>query len=656
MITTSAAYKLAIKDTVRKFVSKVQIVWTDAKTDPTITVSSNDDNYGMSVTKDKQVSDGLELSTHKWFHLDGVCKLDGTYYIAPNDTEAVTHQIGWWGATRCNSSAIWTSPKTLTVAFTARPVVTLMVTGDQIYNEYPVDFAINVYGTGSVLKHSETVVGNTLLNWTKSISLVGDAIRMELTITKWSAANRVAKILEFYTSIVTEYNSDDIVSLNLLEEREISDGTLPAGNISSNELDLSLQNIWMLQNGIKVYDPFSYNNLSSLLDNVLKINRKIMAWIGLVLPGGTVEYLKLGTFWSGDWIVEETGTTVSTSAQDRMSLLQKDDFVQSETYSYVTLYALLEIVLNAAKTNVVRLSDLVWDIDTELTEFIVPLAYFPKQSYFTCIKQIVEACMGQAYMNRDDVLIVTGPSYTGNETAYSITKDDYFKRTQPSKSEEFKNSVRIPYTVYALKDADETTAQIEATEVFKSESVFLEINEERTFDVEYNTNPVSAPYTGYFSEESSQSGIIVSEEYYACHATITIKNTGAIADYFIICISGMAYEIKDEEVIQTDENSILEFGKLHYDYSSCNQLIQTKAVANKIATALLDSFSIWRKDTNLQWRGDLSVELGDVVRVPEYEGHGNSVEGDFLVVKNKLDFNGALQGTTDGRKVVLSGS
>jgi hypothetical protein len=78
------------------------------------------------------------------------------------------------------------------------------------------------------------------------------------------------------------------------------------------------------------------------------------------------------------------------------------------------LKTLAETVLTDAKAKVLILSDMTWNIDVELDDFIIPIAYFPRQDYFKCLKQIAEACRGQVFMSRSDVLTITGPSFAGN--------------------------------------------------------------------------------------------------------------------------------------------------------------------------------------------------------------------------------------------------
>jgi hypothetical protein len=409
MLPVSVEFETAIKATTRRFVPRVEVTWTDPTIDPTIDADATDKNY---TSYPVQVADLQTLPSYKYFHLDGICKFDGSYHIAPALSEIATVQMGYWGATACNGSAQWSAPyPTIIVDFAARPITSLVVVGDSQYNEYPVDFDIEIYNAADVLIYSVAVTGNTRLNWNLSVSEenINDATYMKLILKKWSLANRVAKILEFYTSLAETYTGDEVVSMNLLEEREVSDGSIPIGNISANELDLSLQNIRIIKDGESIVDPFFPSNPNTYLQNVIKKNRKIRAWIGLYLPDDSVEYLSLGTFWSGDWNANDQDSTIQTSARDRMELLRNAICSTLPLYENISLYDLAENLLNNAKSDI-PMPDLIWEIDIELQSFMVPYGYFPRQDYFKCIKDLVTACMGVAYMSRDDVLIINGPS------------------------------------------------------------------------------------------------------------------------------------------------------------------------------------------------------------------------------------------------------
>src|SRR5690606_34478445 len=124
--------------------------------------------------------------------------------------------------------------------------------------------------SNETLLYTETVTDNTDIFWSTDIERVNEITKMELVITKWSHANRQVKILEFFTSIQETYEGDDILLIHLLEEREVSQGSLPVGNISANEIDIRLYN---------KNRKFDAGNRQSPLYQLLKPNRRIKAWL-----------------------------------------------------------------------------------------------------------------------------------------------------------------------------------------------------------------------------------------------------------------------------------------------------------------------------------------------------------------------------------------
>jgi hypothetical protein len=411
MISVSPEYEAGILATTRQVRGRVVITWTDPFIDPTITASAT---YKNRICYPDQVADSNLIMSHKWAHLSDELKPNGTFHPAPNAAQAASGiQMGYFGSDRGDDvHGEWDGNNpSITIEFDPRPVQSFLVVGDDKYNEWPKRFKIECFDEFDVLLHTETVTNNTELKWTGAAAAgLNTVAKMVLTVLQWSVPDRVAKIAEFYTGLNTTYEGDDISTMNILEEREISDGSLPVGNISSNELDLELQNI---RQG-DLIDPYFYGNTNSYLNNLLIPNRRIVASIGLVLPDGSVEWIPMGTFWSGDWSAPETSPNVSTTARDRMEFLRKAEFTTSEIYTSINLKELAEIVLTDAKSKVLFLADMTWTIDVELEDYVIPIAYFPRQDYFKCLRQIVEACRGQVFMSRADVLTITGPSFAGN--------------------------------------------------------------------------------------------------------------------------------------------------------------------------------------------------------------------------------------------------
>jgi len=251
----------------RQVFAKIQIDYTDPFLDQSIEVEVNEN---ANVSFPEQTADAVAEPFAKIASLDGSWELDGTYSLATGKEE---DQMGWWGKQLAGTGGAFSTPyPTLTVTSFPRPITRLQAVGDSKRQEWPVDFAIRLYDGNNTLLHTETVTGNTQIAWSKVLDEpVTQVEKMELEITKWSHAGRQAKILEFFTSIQKTYEGDDVLVINLLEEREVSQGSLPIGNISSNEIDIRLSNETR---------KFDAGNKVSSLYQLLKANRRIKAWIG----------------------------------------------------------------------------------------------------------------------------------------------------------------------------------------------------------------------------------------------------------------------------------------------------------------------------------------------------------------------------------------
>lgn len=270
MYPVSEAFNTHMKADLRRVEARVTIDYTDPKIDQSLAVTASEQ---ANVSYPQQTADGVTQVTHKWASLDGSWTLDGTWHLAPEPDDLARYQFGWWGSQLAGVDGAFSEPyPSLTITHIPRPVHTLRVVGDSARGEWPVDFRIDLYGPDDVLLYSETVTGNAAIEWSKALPTpVLDVARQMLTITKWSHAGRQAKVLEFFTSIQETYYSGDVIEIRLLEEREASQGSLPVGNISSNEISLRLAN----EGG-----KFDVTNRNSPLAGLLKPNRRIKVWLG----------------------------------------------------------------------------------------------------------------------------------------------------------------------------------------------------------------------------------------------------------------------------------------------------------------------------------------------------------------------------------------
>lgn len=271
MYPVSSSFNDKMKADRRQIFARVVIDYTDPFIDSAIQFSTNEE---ANISYIEQTADSIEQTSNKFTCLDGRWDITtGEYHLAPDSDRATRIQMGWWGAQFSDGNGDFTNPyPKLVVTHISRPIRRSTVIGDTARGEYPVDFTVKLYDADDVVIHTETVTGNDNVRWSKDFDEpILNIVKQELEITKWSENGTCVKIVEFFTSIREIYGMDEIVGINLLEEREFSYGSLPVGNISSNEISIALYND---------NKKFDLDNENSPLKNLLKPNRRIQAWLG----------------------------------------------------------------------------------------------------------------------------------------------------------------------------------------------------------------------------------------------------------------------------------------------------------------------------------------------------------------------------------------
>lgn len=624
MLTVTTDFQNKIKAPARRILGKVAIDYTNPFLDQSIAAAVNEQ---AAVAYPDHTYDAVGEPAFKWASLDGSWLLDGTYHLAPGSAEAAKlYQMGWWGSTLAGTAGVFSSPyPTLTVTFVSRPIHALKMVGDGKRGEYPVDFEIRLYGAGDVLKHTETVTGNTLVNWTREITSVAQVVKAVLEIRRWSQAGRQVKILEFFTSIQEVYEGDEVLLISLLEEREISAGSLPIGNISANEIDIRLSNI---------SHKFDAGNTQSPIYELLKANRRIRAWLG-VDTGGSVEYVPLGVFWSGDWQVPEDEVYAATTGRDRLELLQKSTYTVSQVAQNTNLYNLAADVFQDAGLT----AEEYW-IDTELQVYPVPYAWFDPMAHREALRMIAEACLGQVFCDRNGVVRIEGPSFLASERDTShltITRDDIFSKDNPVKWSEIANYVEVE--TQPLRPADS------ASEVYRSnEAVSIAVGETKMITAYYNNTPCIQASA---SLEGAPAGCtITAATYYAWGAEITVVSPTNSGTFTIVINAKPLSVLNKERAVAEDAASILDNGKLTFSFPA-NPLVQNLSVAQTIADTLLATFKDPRRDVELNWRGNPALELADRITAPDYLDVSTA---DYHVVRQSLEYDGTLTSKISGRK------
>lgn len=630
MLSVSAAYKNAVSAPSRRIKAKVRISYSDPFLDPSVETIVNEkayicwENQVVTISIDQETEESA--MAFKYASLDGTWVLDGTWHLAP-DTEAAAklYQFGWWGTQLAGGDGYFVEPyPALTANFSARSVVLLAVQGDSKRSEWPVDFKILMYDSADTLLETVAIEDNTEIAWQQDIAPVEGVVKMVLQIEKWSHPGRQVKIAGFFSVLIENY-TDEILGIEVVEEREFSTGKLPIGNISANEITVRLSN---------EDHRFDAGNTDSQLHNLVKANRKIKAWLGVELPDTTIEYIPIGVFYAQDWTVPENSIEATVTGTDRLDLLALDTF-SAGVLQDVTIYDLAVAVLNdAGITNRY--------IDPELQDFVIPYAYFNDDvSHRECLRIISEASLSQVYADRVGVIRIEGPSYletNSPEPVAGVTRDDYFSKDNPNNYNDLANYIVVK-TMPLLP--------AESTEVYKTKDdnpETIAADETKTLTIYYSKKPVIDASVSLVDAPVGAS--ITNVNYYAWGADVAV--TSPTEGTFKLTATAKPLEVQGSQtIVAQDAASIREHGKKIYTFKD-NPLIQTPEMAQMIAEKCLALSKDSRRDLDLNWRGDPALQLGDRITVPD----SKTTTADFYVVSQSLNFDGGLRVTTKGKKVI----
>jgi len=614
MITPpSAEFTTAASSNRRYPKIKIDALWTDpfVQSGNTVT-SSHVNNFG---DLDSEVVDDLllhvadtKLSTpHKYVINDGTLINDGTFYPVPGTIEeAAYNQVGWYTSGVADGAGDFATPQQITVTFAeARTVKQLIVVGEPTLGEYPTDFDVEVYDDDDVLLNSVTNYTGTSVE--TIVDLTADEINtakyMVLTLNSWSAADTIGKIVEFFGVVSDTFTGTDIVSMNILEELMADDGT-PYGAMSSNELTIDLQNISLTKDGTDIEDPFLPENTASYLKNSITQNVRLTPYIGFLLPDTSIEYVKMGVYWSmPDWEVSQSEYSASVTARDRMEILRNNTFIADEILESTSLAEIAEYVLNSAKVNI-PLNDLEWDVDSSLEDFSVDYAWLGKVTYFEALTQIAKACIGRCYCNRDGVIVLESylsDSVTGSAD-FTLTGNDYFKLNR--KMQKIKNYIKVPVCPLIPEDEDDDIYTSDEITVGESDTTI-----EQEIDLD---DIVVYEYSDVIIEDTDVEMYVSVSEYYPNRFKITFTKATGTSGTFNYKIVGkkLVPTEGNEPVIDFDADSISKYDKQEHELKD-NYLIQTTEVAELIASVMLLTLKNNRRDATVEYQGNPCYEIGD---------------------------------------------
>ncbi|MNB93877.1 hypothetical protein D3C75_410190 [compost metagenome] len=462
---------------------------------------------------------------------------------------------------------------------------------------------------------------NNQVHWTHTLpeTLLG-VDRMELYVTKINRANAVLKISEMFTNIVETYYTDDIAHISILDEVGYASGSVPIGNISANEVDISLDN----------YDRrFDLNNASSNLYGFVKRNRKVKVFFGAE-TNGEPEWLEMGTYWTTSWDIASDSLVATLTARDRLELLRQTMFDKSELYINQTLYQLFKTILDDA--------GLVFNVDYELDAALdtirIPYAWFMKQTHREALQHLASCAIIQVFCMRNGMIRVNLDldATPTNMTTYSDDVD-VFSAKYPLAVTEQVNSVTVSYAGYSINATEtlyEHQADIAVTDTYSTDFVFSNVPVYEISSVEMTSTNNMVSMLDY--------------DVYAWGVRIRFVNRAGGTNYVTsLKFVGRRASVADKQsVLAEDIDLIMDDGRLSTTVE--HPFIQTNTLASNLANTILANYKQARYDITMEDRGNAAVRLADRVKVDNTQR-----TAEYMVTRMNFAWDGALSASTEGK-------
>jgi hypothetical protein len=605
----------------RKIYGKVEITYSDPFVDTTITATSSE--HGLNTSVDK-VMDNFDTPEFKWFSLHDN-KLDGSYNPMPTLNDENYH-AGWWSNALSNALGVLVGTPTLSIFFGSRPIYYLKVIGDSLLDNYPVDFTIQVKDAANQVIYTETVVGNTMARWYKNLDTpLLNTTSMILTIQKINKPNQAAKIMEFFTSVIETYYDDEIVSINVFEELDYIEPSITLGSVSSNEIDIILDNSTR---------KFNATNAKSTVHSLLKRNRKVKAWLGTEIVSGEIEWYPLGVFYTTQWNVPDRSLTATLTARDILDVLSYSDFEISIVYQNYNLGQLFEIVLNDGGVT----SD-EYFIDSSLYTINIPYTWFDKMSHRDALQRLTSCAFIQMYCDRNGKIMITNMEptptvfYTFDDDLNVVSKDYPFAWNQITNYVEVKASNYVP-------DA--------SAEVLKTtESIALMHAQVAVLTYSFNVLPVIEIDPPVLT---AGAGIVIDNvELFAWGVVITVRNTNP--GLGLQWITGISITGKTLKVVGTSVLTAKDIASMREEGTQkttiAHEFIQDSIYAQSLADNLLAAYKESRHDVSMECRGDIGLYLGQQILVTDTDDQSTP----YVVKRQNLIWDGGLEATVEGKRL-----
>lgn len=596
----------------RQTYCKVQIHYRDVEDEQLVHFETSSPlTQGMD---SQWLFDGQTQQNFKNLFLDGDCTLDGSYH--PLDVEYGNVPVGL--EQMSNDQGYFDPPIVITIEFPRLVLKEFLFYTANMNGQYLRDFDAEAFLDGVSVKKVE-IENNQVSNWRYPLPNIA-CDKVVYTVRRINQFNRVLKIMELYTAIVETYYSDEIISVDILEESGYQSSNLPIGNVSSNQLNLSV---------INLLGKYSSANAESPFKDMLTMNREIKVWFGAKVFGDEIEWHRMGTFWSEKWRASRTTLEASTTAYDR--LYQLRERVNDKVHINKNLYDITEWLLQDAGVDPEN-----YIIEDKLKNYVFPYFWFGKVTHFQALARIAKLSLCNVYCDRYDIIrIEDRPRH--DQPLVHIGADRY---------QDFKDLNGSPGFANDLSCAFQGYEQLAEGEVFRDDNQFI-IPAGETLELEYAYSTVPVVGNVTMTLTASPAGLLnYTHKDYTWGTEVTIENPSTQnVTVSLIAFRGVALQKVGvpTTLMKTNKESIAEYGTMSYVFQ--DELVQDMTTANRLLTEIITRYGTPQKWMSIISKGDFALPAEFVISAPAYDNEKQ--EAWYRMKRNRMRWDGALSMTQD---------
>ena len=316
MLSASAAYQAAVTADARRTLLRVVVDISDPDlVFGAITYSG----VSSSVCIPGQIEDKVftlepygTLETDRWI-------LDGTMQIFPDSPAQLTGQAGFIGDVLCGEDGTFSPPVWVQISFENVSILQAcsVYFPTAAYDGVPDTFTVEVMQGGTAY-YTKSFTGNTESDINLDGFTVMNPDAIKVTVSKWSRGDRRLRVIEIVPGVYERWDSGDLAEFNIVQQANFSCLALPYGtcNLSMDNLD-------------RRFEP---RNKSGIFQSIEE-RQNIDVEIGMDLPNGTKEYLRVGRFYqaAGGWKTGNNGITMQWALVDIIGLLADRQYLPPST-------------------------------------------------------------------------------------------------------------------------------------------------------------------------------------------------------------------------------------------------------------------------------------------------------------------------------------